>query len=155
MTTTALARRFLIDIDTAYPSTASWSQLTGVTEFAPKVEATLQDADDYDSDGWGGSEVTMVKWSAEITFLRQKDNVGAFPAAHQALLDAAASVDPADRRIHIRWYDRDGGTEAYEGTGVIQLERANSAVADLDAAKVTLTAAAGSAQLLTITNPLA
>jgi hypothetical protein len=154
VTTNALARRFRVDVDTGYPSAAAWTALTGITEVAPKIESTLQDADDYDSDGWGGSEKTMQKWSVEITVLRTNDNAGAFPAAQEALRAAQIGFG-TDCRAHIRWYDRNGAAEAYEGYGIVQWERANSGVTDLDAAKITITAAAGSSSLTAITNPLA
>lgn len=152
MTTTALARRFKVDVDVAWPSgPADWQPLLGITDFKPAVAPTLQEASDYDSNGWVGQEKTMQAWTAEVTLLRKKDNAGAFPPAQEALR-AAEDQFGQDARAHVRWYDRDGGEEAYEGYALVQWARANSGVADLDAATVTLT---GDGARTLITNPLA
>lgn len=150
-TVTALARRFRIDIDVNYPGAADWQQLTGITDFKPDVDPTMQDADDYDSDGWGRTEKTMQKWSVEMTFFRKQDETGAFPAAQEELRNAETKFG-IDARAHIRWYDKSGAAEAREGVGLVKWARANSAVADLDAAQVTIT---GDGPLTDITNPLA
>jgi hypothetical protein len=148
-----LARKFIIEVDT--DGAPNWVQLVGVTDFTPKTERTKQDADTYDSNGWGGREVTMNRWGAEVTFLRQADEVtGDYPVAQETLRAASTGFGSA-ARAHVRWYDREGGPEAYEGTAIVDWERANSGVTDLDAAKVTLDAAAGAEELQTIANPLA
>lgn len=137
--TTALARRFRVDVDLNYPGgAASWSQLLGITDLKPTITPTLQDASDYDNDGWVGQEKTQQAWTLEATYLRKKDAADAFPPA-QEKLRAAEDVFGDSARVHVRWYDRDGGDEAYEGYGLVQLARANSGVADLDAVTATIT----------------
>jgi hypothetical protein len=87
--------------------------------------------------------------------MRTADGVsGVYPAAQEYIRLAADAFGQA-ARVHIRWYDRDGGPEAYEGVAIAQWERANSGVADLDAAKVTLAAAAGASARTIIANPAA
>jgi hypothetical protein len=152
MTTTALARRFKVDVDTAYPAgPAAWAPLLGMTDFKPAVTPTLQESSDYDSDGWVGQEKTMQAWAIEATVLRKKDAAGAFPPA-QETIRLAEDQFGEDARVHVRWYDRDGGDEAYEGVALVQWARANSGVADLDAATITLT---GDGARTLIANPLA
>jgi hypothetical protein len=152
VTTTALARRFKVDVDISFPAgPVTWAPLLGITDFKPAVAPTLQEASDYDSDGWVGQEKTMQAWTAEVTILRKKDNAGLFPPAQEALRACEDKFGEA-ARAHIRWYDRDGGDEAYEGYAIVQWARANSGVADLDAATVTLT---GDGARTPIANPLA
>ncbi|GAA2327552.1 phage tail tube protein [Dactylosporangium salmoneum] len=150
--TTALARRFKVDIDTNWPATPPvWNPLLGITDFKPGVAPTLQDASDYDNDGWVGQEKTQQAWTATATYLRKKNQAGQFPVA-QEYLRAAEDQFGDEARAHIRWYDRDGGDEAYEGYGIVGLERANSGVTDLDAVTATIT---GDGARTPIANPLA
>lgn len=150
--TTALARRFKCDIDVAWPSgPESWQPLLGMTDFKPVVTPTLQDASDYDNDGWVGQEKTQQGWVATTTYLRKKNQAGAFPPA-QEYLRLAEDQFGEEARAHIRWYDRNGGDEAYEGVGIVGNERANSGVTDLDAVTTTIT---GDGARELIANPLA
>lgn len=150
--TTALARRFRVDIDTGFPGAASWAQLKGVTDWKDAVEPTHQGSGDYDSD-WEGMQRTKLKWSAEATFLRKQTLAG-------DVLDAAAekiraSIDQFGEAatVHLRYYDRDGGSEAYEVYALATWSRANSGQADLDA--VTVKFEDVGQGRTTITNPLA
>lgn len=149
--TTALARRFKIDVNVGTTEIPDWAALNGVTDFLPKVDPTLQESSDYDSDGWVSQEKTMQAWTAEITVLRKKNASGEFYAAQEALRACEDQFGDA-ARAEIRWYDRDGGDEAYQGTGIVKWERANSAVVDLDAANITIT---GDGARTEIANPLA
>jgi hypothetical protein len=150
-----LASIFKVEVYTNYPNAANCVQVKGISDLTPKVDRTLQDADDYDSGGWGGQEVTMQRWSLEMTVLRRADEVSGAYDPGQEYLRLRHDQFGADARAHVRWYDRGGGPEAYSGTGIVTWERANSGVADLDAAKVTLAAAAGASERETIANPAA
>jgi hypothetical protein len=152
---TALARKFKVEVSTVYPAvptSGDWSQVIGISDLTPKVDPTMQDADDYDSDGWGRSEKTFQKWSLELTFFRKKDGVSGDYNAAQEIIRAAEDQFGDGSRVEVRWYDRDGGPEAFQGVANVQWERANSGVTDLDAAKVTLT---GDGPRTTISNPAA
>lgn len=92
----------------------------------------------------------MQTWKAEVTFMRRKDAAGDYPIAQETLREAEDKFGD-EARAEVRWYDRDGGPEAKQGTAFVVWERANSGVPDLDAAKVTLT---GDGPLETITNPV-
>lgn len=150
--TTALARKFRVDIDTGWPGAASWAQLKGVTDWKDAVEPTHQSQADYDSD-WEGMQRTKLKWSAEVTFLRKQTVAGDVldPAAEKI----RASVDQFGEagKVHVRWYDREGGAEAYEAYTLATWSRANSGQADLDAVSVKFEDVGAGRAL--ITNPLA
>jgi hypothetical protein len=51
---------------------------------------------------------------------------------------------------HMRWYDRDGLPEAYEGTGIVKWEASGGEHTALDQVEITIT---GDGELLLIDNP--
>ncbi|MFD7994550.1 phage tail tube protein [Streptomyces mexicanus] len=151
-TETALARRYRVDVDLGTDGTPSWSWLPGISDFAPKIDPTQQDSTTYDDDGWADQTVTQLAWSAELTMLhRCHPTTKAFNAAQEALRLAAQAFGE-DARVHVRWYDKEGRAEAYEGYALVTWERDGTATDDLDSVKVTLT---GKGRLTSITNPLA
>ncbi|MFF9261996.1 phage tail tube protein [Streptomyces longwoodensis] len=150
-TETVLARRFRMDVDTG-SGTTTWSWLPGINDFAPKVDPTTQPDTTYDDDGWGSDAVTELKWSIELTMLRRAHpTTHAFNAAQEKLRTASAEFGDASR-VHVRWYDREGRPEAYEGYALVKWERDGTATDDLESIKVTLT---GKGKRTAITNPLA
>lgn len=151
-TTTELARRFRIDIDTGYPGAASWSQLLGVSDFKWTVKPTNQESSDYDGD-WVGMQKTKLALTAEITYLRKKTIAGDVLDPAAEAIRAAEREFGEDGNVHLRWYDRNGGAEAYEAYMIPEISRANSGQADLDAISVSLTDVGQG--LLDITNPAA
>jgi hypothetical protein len=150
-TETALARRYRVDVDLG-TGTPTWTWLPGINDFAPKVDQTQQKSTTYDDDGWTDQTVTELAWSAEITMLhRCHPTTGEFNAA-QEKLRLAAEAFASDAKVHVRWYDKEGRDEAYEGYALVQWERDGTATDDLDSIKVTLT---GKGKRVSITNPLA
>lgn len=146
---TALARKFIVEVNTGTFDVPVWTLLAGITEWNPKFEPTLQEAGAYEDEGWTGSQKTALKGTAEVTFLRRKSAAGAYNIAQESLR-LKALLFGSDGQADVRWYDRDGGDEAYQGRFETAWERANSGTVDLDAAKVTLTAVG---KCETIANP--
>ncbi|MFF4751829.1 phage tail tube protein [Streptomyces sp. NPDC001270] len=150
-TETALARRYRVDVDTG-TGTVTWSWLPGINDFAPKVDPTQQDNTTYDDEGWADNTVTQLAWSIELTMLhRCHPDTKAFNAAQEALRMAAEQFGDG-AKVHVRWYDRDGRDEAYEGYALVTWEQDGTATDDLDSVTVTLT---GKGKRTKITNPLA
>ncbi|GAA5056461.1 phage tail tube protein [Streptomyces similanensis] len=150
-TETALARRYRVDIDTG-TGTTTWAWLPGIKEFAPKVDQTTQPTTTYDDEGWGDEDATEYKWSAEITMLhRCHPETKQFNAAQEALRLASSNFGTGSK-VHVRWYDREGRPEAFEGYALVQWEPDGTATDDLDSVKVTLK---GKGKRIPITNPLA
>ncbi|MCM2420306.1 phage tail tube protein [Streptomyces sp. RKAG293] len=152
-TVTALARRYRLELDTGTtPGTPAWSLVPGVTEFTPKTDPTQQDVTTYDAEGWSESAVTMLAWSIETTLAhRAHPTTGAFNAAQEKLRKAARSFGAASF-VHVRYYDRNGAADAYEGNALVTWEPDGGGPDAVDTIKVTLT---GSGPLLEITNPAA
>lgn len=151
---TALQRRYRLDLNTGTASVPVWSQVIGVIEFKPNVAPTDQDDFDYDSDGWKGVTRTMRAWSLEIKLSRKQDD-GTFVlnTVHEALR-AASNAMGAASVVHIRWYDRNGNDEAYEGHAVVTWAPDGGDAEQLDRATVTFAPSATSPALEAITNPL-
>ncbi|MFH9430235.1 phage tail tube protein [Streptomyces sp. NPDC017615] len=150
-TETALARRYRMDVDTG-TSTVTWAWLPGIQELDPKVDPTQQASTTYDDDGWADQTVTELSWSVELKMLhRCHPTTKAFNLAQETLRKAAEQFG-SGARVHVRWYDREGRDEAYEGYALVKWERDGTATDDLDSVKVTL---AGKGKRVPIANPLA
>jgi len=145
MAVSALARRFRIDVSA---DGTTWVQLKGVQDFNPQVSPNLEDSSTYDSNGWGASEITMNEWSVAVTVLRQT-TAGVFDPGQELVRARQAQFGDA-ARVYVRWYDNSGAPEAYSGRAIVEWNRSQSGVKDLDAAQATLT---GDGALASIANP--
>ncbi|TGB03303.1 hypothetical protein E2651_25365 [Streptomyces sp. MZ04] len=151
-TETALARRYRLELNTGTDTTSVWMLVPGVQEFAPKVEPTQQKSTTYDDEGWADSTVTELAWSIEAKLAhRCHPTTGVFNAAQEKLRLASETFGVASR-VHVRYYDREGRDEAYEGYALATWEPDGGAADDLDTVKVTLT---GKGPRKKITNPAA
>jgi hypothetical protein len=144
--TTALARRYRADVS---KDGINWVQIMGMNDFNPAIDRTTQDSSDYESDGWGSSEITMQAWSVDIKANR-KTNSGVFDPG-QELCRLASDKFGEDARLYVRWYDKNGGTEAYQGRGIVEFSRSKTGVTDLDEAEIKIT---GDGARKEIPNPL-
>jgi len=147
--TTALARRFKVDLSTiAAPTT--WVNLKGINDLNTPVSPTLQAADDYDSNGFNSFEKTMQGWVVTAK-ARRGTNAGVFDPGQE--LVRLANLQFGDlARLNIRWYDRNGAPEAYQGIAICGFVPSKTGVADLDEATMTFT---GDGILSAIANPYA
>lgn len=146
-----LARKFRIDVDTSATSTPAWTQVRAISSLSPGIDSNMEDDSDYDSDGWGSNVKTAMTWSLEMTLLRK---VGVTSRAYdpgQEALRLAADEFGADSVVHVRWYDREGGDESYEGYASVEWSPEGGAYTALDAASVTLH---GQGARLTVENPI-
>ncbi|MBM0275322.1 phage tail tube protein [Micromonospora tarensis] len=150
MATTALARRYRLQVNTGTTGSPVWTTVTGLTDFKPTINPTMQDDSDYETDGWNSSEKTAQGWQIEATVLLKDDGSGTFNSGVEKMRLASDQFGDTSR-VEVRWFDKDGRAEAYQGTALVTWERANSGNTDLDAAKVTLT---GRGARTSIANPL-
>lgn len=148
MATTALARKFRVDVTSDLTLATGWTQVKGISALKPAVDPNLVETSSYDAAGWDSFEVTGNAWSLQATFWRRFPS-GVYDVG-QELLRARIAQFGDSARIGVRWYDTGGSTEAYQGVAIIKWERAQDGVKDVDAATVTLT---GDGALATITNP--
>jgi hypothetical protein len=146
---TALARRFKVDVSTvAAPTT--WVNLKGINDLNPAISPNLVGSDDYDSNGFGSFEKTMQGWVVTAKCLR-KTSSGVFDPGQE--LVRAAQLQFGDlARVNLRWYDRNGAPEAFQGLAIVGWSASKTGVADLDEVTATFT---GDGILTAIANPYA
>lgn len=145
-----LARKWRLDVDTSLTATPTWVQVRAMSSFSPSIDSNLEDDSDYDSDGWGSQAKTRMQWTLEATFIRKVGvTTGNYDEGQERIRQAADEFG-ADSVVHVRWYDREGGPEAYEGYAIVSWEPEGGDTGSLDRATVNLT---GQGARLTITNP--
>ncbi|MFH9403256.1 phage tail tube protein [Streptomyces sp. NPDC017638] len=152
--TTALARRWRLQIDmSADQDGTDWQTVFGVTDFKPPMpDPNIEDSSDYESAGWNGNTKTAQEWELTVTINRKiNDQTKTYHPTHEKLRVAAYSFGSASM-AHLRWFDRDGLPEAYEGTGVVKWEYSGGEHTALDQVEITVT---GDGELKLIDNPVA
>ncbi|MFF3310479.1 phage tail tube protein [Streptomyces sp. NPDC002952] len=152
--TTALARRWRLQINMNYPEdqvTPDWQTVLGIAEFTPPApDPNIEDSSDYESGGWNGNTKTAQEWELPVTLNRKiNDQVKVFHPTHEKLRLAGWKFGSGSK-AHVRWFDRDGLPEAYEGKGVVKWEYSGGEHTALEQVEVTIT---GDGELLLIDNP--
>jgi hypothetical protein len=109
--------KWRLDVDLDPNGTGNFVQVKGMSQFVPSVPATVQDLTDYDTDGWGADAVMGRKFQLTGTVRRNKYG-GSRDAGQEALRSAA----DATTLIHVCWYERTTGGEAYDGWVLVQWE---------------------------------
>lgn len=140
-----LARSTHVDISV---DGTNWLTLPGSTDTAPQITPNKVDSSDYDTDGWSSSEITMQGWTLVAKY--NKLSTGGTPDPVQETIRACQAQFGDAARLYVRWYDTDGGSEAYSGRAIVELQRSKTGVADLAEVTVTLT---GDGPVTAITNP--
>lgn len=147
--TTTLAKKWKFQVST--DSGTTYIDVKGLTNFQPALDQTTQDDSDYDSGDWGSDVVTQLKWSL-VASVDRKTTSGYTEDAGQAVLRTAAEQTGADGIVYVRWYDRNGGPEAYTGVGNVKWSEKGGGTADLSSVDITVM---GRGERTAITNPAA
>jgi IPT/TIG domain-containing protein len=134
---TTLARKFRVDVTSDLTLAASWLQLNGIDDWNPNVNPTTEDTSAYDTSGWTTNEVTMQAWSATASVFRRL-NAGVYDPG-QELCRATVGQFGTAARVGVRWYDKNGGPEAYSGVALVGWARNNTAVTNVEKATITFT----------------
>jgi hypothetical protein len=123
-----------LDVDLT-PQTPDWVQVRAMQNFVPGINSTVQDSSDYDAEGWGSDAVTMRKAQPTATLLRKENpTTGAYDPGQEALRQASEDLE----LVHIRWYERKAGGQAWEGYALVQWAPSGGTVEGLQAVAVTL-----------------
>lgn len=150
---TALARKWKFEVNTGSVGTPTWTQVNGLNEFTPSpMTATIQDDDVYENEGYLGKTKTALAHSAEAKLLRKKSPVSGVYDPGQEFLRTKAKTLGTTSKIQARYYDGDGGPEAYQGWFEVEWAPEGGATVDLESVTVTLH---GDGELEDITNPAA
>lgn len=151
-----LARKFKVEVlaGAEDPEGASpvWLPVRGIQELTPSKEDNLEDDSDYDSDGWTSQVRTGQSWGLEMTVGRKM--AGAAEALTydpgQELIRAASDQFGVDGTVWVRWFNREGGDEAYQGRAQAGFTDNGGGVTALSTAGISLT---GTGKRERITNP--
>jgi hypothetical protein len=136
-----LVRSWLLDVDSAYPSAASWIAVSGVGNFNPQNDPTLKTVTTNDDAGSGASIKTEHQWSLEFTCKRapQAASLTAYDPGQEKLRAAGLALGQSNL-VHVRWYEYNGAglpvTEAWEGVGTVDWNEGNNNTDDARVIKV-------------------
>lgn len=149
---TALARRWRLEINMGTAETPDWQLCPGIMSFTWTAEPNHEDSSEYDDEGWAGNTKTGQAWEVVAGFNRKTTaDQTPFSPVHEAIKTAFFAYG-ADSKVQLRWMDRNGLPEAYEGQALPAWEPQNDETTDLDQIEVTFT---GTGPLASIANPLA
>lgn len=124
--------RFEVSVDGT-----TWVRPKGLNNLDPSFDPNLEDANDYDSNGWSSQEITMIDWSVNVGMNRKSDTGVEDPG--QALIRACVGQFGDAARLYVRWYRTDGIAEAWSGRAIVGVANANTATTDIAAWNVTFT----------------
>ncbi|OZB79731.1 MAG: hypothetical protein B7X41_19045, partial [Microbacterium sp. 14-71-5] len=103
----------------------------------------------YDTNGFNSYEKTMT--GAKLVAKVLRPTTAGIPSdPGQDLVDNTRFQFGTAARIYVRWYDRNGGTEAFSMYALVDWNQSKSGVADLDEVTITFTA---DGAVTMITNP--
>lgn len=148
----ALARKWKLEVDaTAGDPATTWTPCNGLIEFKPNLNANLEDDSTYDDEGYDSVTKTALGWVLEAKFIRRHDiaDVEDYDAG-QELLRACAEAFGSAGVAHVRWYDRNGGPEAYHGYAEVSWAPDGGNNKQLETVVVTLT---GKGRRIALPNP--
>lgn len=109
----SLARKYRLDVKD--PNTGQYVQVRFLNDLKPSIAATLQGDADYDSNGWDSQTKTMLGWTLDLKVLRKQSIATGLYDRGQEVIRAAHDQFGATGTVDVRWYDRTGGTESYQG----------------------------------------
>jgi len=127
---TTLARKFRTDVTTDLTLSGGWLELKGVDDWNDSITPQIESTDAYDTTGWKTNEVTMQDWLATASLFRRI--VASTYDPGQELVRATRGQFGTAARCGVRWYDRNGGPEAYSGVAIPSVARANTGVANVE-----------------------
>jgi hypothetical protein len=145
---TALARRYACQVTKDISLAGGWVPIMGINGFTPNTTPNIEDASDYDTDGWSRGEVTMQSWTSDIDMFVREQN-GAIDPGQQIILDTLGQFGD-DSRIGFRYFDRNGLPDAHQGVVIPTWKLSNTGVKNLGQGTATMT---GDGPLYSIENP--
>lgn len=146
-----LARKWKLDIDSSAALDGSgYIPVRAITDFAANLAATMQDDSDYESDGWASNVKTGLGWSLAPKLARKRGIGSLAYDPGQEILRAAHDQFDVGGIVRVRWYNRNGGPEAYEGYANVEWAEDGGNSTALDTVTCTLS---GSGARTKIANP--
>lgn len=140
-----LARRLKVDV--SVNGTSAWQPLAAKVLIDPEIVPILNPTTQ-----WGktpGVDVESYTWSLVCVY-NQLTTTGVTRDPGQALVESCQAAVGDAAKLWVRWYDRNGLAEAWQGWGAVTVQRNASGVPDLSQIRVTFTA---DGDLTPIANP--
>ncbi|MFH9413947.1 phage tail tube protein [Streptomyces rochei] len=151
-TETELAREWRLEVNMGTDAAPDWQLCPGVREFQPASEPNIEDSSDYDGEGWGDNEKTAQTWELSVTIRRKANKAQKiYHPVHEAIRLAHFAWGDANK-VHLRYMNREGLPEAYEGRAIPTWAPSGGEYTALGEVEVTFT---GCGKLTPIDNPLA
>lgn len=149
---TELAREWRLEINMGTDEAPDWQLCPGVREFQPENEPNIEDSSDYDGDGWSSNEKTGQSWKVTVKIRRKANkSVKVYNPVHEAIRLAHFAYGDANK-VHLRYMNRLGLPEAYEGKAIPNWTPSGGEYTALGETDIEFT---GDGPLTPITNPLA
>lgn len=150
-TETTLARRWIVEANMGTTVSPVWKLVLALTDYTWSADPNIEDDSTYDDGGWASNTKTGQSWKADATFNRKATaDSTTYSDVHEALRTAAFGTGAASK-VGVRWYDRDGLPEAYQGTCLVTWAPSGGDRTKLEQIKATFT---GTGPLLLIDNPI-
>jgi hypothetical protein len=146
---TTLARKYRLDVTTDLTLAAGWTEFKGIDDLNDTVSPNTEETTAYDTTGWKTFEVTLNDWSLTVSAFRRQ--VAGTYDPGQELVRACRGQFGTAARVGVRWYDRNGGPEAYAGVAIPTWSRSNTGVANVE--KLSVSFMATDQPLSFISNP--
>jgi hypothetical protein len=146
---TTLSRKFRVDVTADLTLASGWAQLNGIDDWNATITPNTEETTAYDTNGWKSNEVTLQDWSATASLFRRIVSGTYDPG--QELVRATQGLFGNSARVGVRWYDKNGGTEAYQGIAIPTISRSNTGVSNVE--KWSIAFMATDVALATISNP--
>lgn len=128
----ALARKYGVQVST---DNTSWVNFKGLDDLNVAENATIQGADTYDSNGFNSYEKTMTNAVLTSKILRPV-TAGSYDAGQELARTTRFQFGTA-ARLYVRWFDRNGSTDAYSMLALVTWTASKTGVADVEEVTVT------------------
>ncbi|QIM20541.1 hypothetical protein G7075_04310 [Phycicoccus sp. HDW14] len=133
-----------------YTVVADWVRVRAINSLKPTVDNKMEDDSDFDSDGWTSEMKTGMGWALELGLLRKIGVTTKAPDPGQEIIRNAADQFGPASVVEVRWFDRNGGVDAYQGFASASWEPDGGGTTDLDKVSAKLS---GQGKRNKITNP--
>lgn len=148
---TELAREWRLEINMGTADDPDWQLCPGIREFQPASEPNIEDSSDYDGEGWASNEKTGQAWELSATIRRKANkSVKIYHPVHEKIRLAHFAYGDGNK-IHLRYMNREGLPEAYEGKAIPTWAPSGGEYTALGEVEITFT---GDGPLTPIDNPL-
>lgn len=147
-----LARKWVFEINTGTVAVPVWTTVKGLNSLTvTEAEPNLEDDNVYEDAGYTGQTKTGLSWNAAATVMRRTDptDVTIYDPGQEKLRLLGRTLGPTGV-AHCRFYDRDGGPEAFTGFGEVSWAPQGGTPTDLEQVDITITGKGINTQ---ITNP--